>query len=42
MGSSNVTETRLGVMVVDESALGAFVSTITFSEVRSAWVMVTD
>ena len=42
MGSSNVTETRFDVMVVAESTLGALVSTITFSEVRSSWVMVTS
>ena len=41
MDSSNATETRFGVMVVDETITGGFVSTITFAEVRSSWVKVT-
>ena len=40
MGSLNVIVTRFDVTVVEESTLGAIVSTITFAEVRSSWVKV--
>ena len=40
MGSLNAIVTRFGVTVVEESTLGAIVSTITFAEVRSSWVKV--
>ena len=38
--SLNVIVTRFGVTVVEESTLGAIVSTITFAELRSSWVKV--
>ena len=40
MDSLNVIVTRFGVRVVEESTLGAIVSTITFAELRSSWVKV--
>ena len=41
MDSLNVIVTRFGVRVVEESTLGAIVSTITFAEVRSSGVKIT-